>query len=96
MITKDYYDLVDWFDIRRNTKNAILVVDIEANHKQHVDISEKFNNEDLLKVDKFFTYSINEHSAVGSVMENEIVDRYIDELGNLILFVRSNLTQVRS
>lgn len=94
MIPEQYYDLVDWLEIQRKSRNNILVVNIDEDSRQHQDITHQFKKENLLVVDTFFTYDMDDESTIKSVTENKITERYIDELGNLILFVKSRLTHV--
>jgi hypothetical protein len=84
------YNRISWDNIKEHG-SAILMIDVDnpgwVTEIQYELVSER---EELFKVDKYITHQSNSYGPTGLVNIYEIVERSVDNKGNLILFVKNN------
>ncbi|MED4206581.1 hypothetical protein [Neobacillus mesonae] len=84
------YNRVYWDDINKHG-SKVLAIDID-NPGMVKELDESDRGE-LLVVNKFIEHRDNKYGATGFVNIYKIVERAIDNRGNLLLFVKSELTE---
>jgi hypothetical protein len=84
----DYFELLNWNELKRN-HNKVYNVDIDNSYTQSEDITDKFNREELLKIESFVFNTSHEMTSVGSINHYVVIDKIIDNNNNLILFTKS-------
>jgi len=92
--TKDnILKLVDWVKLSKES-NKVYLVDVDITHVQNSEISHRFDKDSLLQINELVTYSIHELHSQGTMLHYKIVEKVIDERGNLVIFAKSQAYQV--
>jgi hypothetical protein len=81
------YKKVSWDNIKEYGSKVIM---IDVDHPGWVKELEEEDRQELLIASKYITHSTNNYGPEGLVNIYDIVDRAIDNRGNLILFVKNN------
>jgi hypothetical protein len=90
----DYFELLNWNELKRS-HDKVYNVDINNNYTQSEDITDKFNREELLKIESFVFNTSHEMTTVGSINHYVVIDKLIDNNNNLILFTKSKHYQLQ-
>jgi len=81
------YDRVNW-DIVKESGSQVLLIDV--NHPVGVRVLDNVDRQELLTTDQYITHDSNKYGRNGNVYIYDITKRAIDNMGNLILFVKTN------
>jgi hypothetical protein len=81
------YKKVSW-DYIKEHGSKILIVDVD--HPGWIKELDGEDRQELLVVNKYITHSENSYGPTGLVNIYDIVERAVDNRGNLILFVKNN------
>lgn len=81
------YKRISWDNIKESG-SQIIMIDVEQ--PGWVKVLDEEDRQEFLTVNKYITHSSNIYGPDGLVNVYDIVDRAIDNRGNLILFVKNN------
>lgn len=85
-MNKEYWELIDWVALSKEV-GGVFLVDVTLDIKQLHNISEQYSKEDVLKVDCLVQCYLKQFTIIGKVFFYEIIERWVDDKGNLIVFV---------
>lgn len=82
------YERIQWDDIKKYGSRVIIIDKDHPVSVKKLDVDKETRHE-LLSVDEYVVHSRNNYGPNGSVTIYNIVDRAVDDKGNLILFTES-------
>ncbi|MDH4619964.1 MULTISPECIES: hypothetical protein [Brevibacillus] len=79
---------VNWFTIASDYRDSIILIDIEHPRTVYQIDNDTVSRKDLMLANNYITYRVNKYNGTGAVIKYLILERFVDEYNNLIIFAK--------